>query len=356
MNINFERNNSSIKNPNIVLDTNKKNILILGKALTNNKQNEIIQPKDLSEAKYFYGNSELYLAFEEAYNLTNQNNIYTVNCFTMSDYIKIIDIIIHYDFHYIVPIGIYLSDTFYDPIKNTNRHYINFYTEELYNTNSLSTVIFTERHGSLYKDIDDYMFSMKDIVYEYNNNTNKTSIKNNTLNDMNSNMLFTLNMLNNVSYSNIVLACQMSLIYSDYPKNISYIPTYDLELQDIDGCNFIYYKYNHLNNYTDVENLINFRVNKDIYKNALINDVIKSTIRKLDLDMFRGRLYNSYTKLQIENKVKLIMNNLKGNLFKDFSISNIGYVKTSASAGYIYVELSIIPYGSFENVKIVMGV
>ena len=76
----------------------------------------------------------------------------------------------------------------------------------------------------------------------------------------------------------------------------------------------------------------------------------------MNLDSYKGKLYNLYTKLQLENTTKTILNKLKGILFKDYKIEKIGFENITKTSGYVYVEISIQPYGTFETVKIVMGV
>ena len=88
------------------------------------------------------------------------------------------------------------------------------------------------------------------------------------------------------------------------------------------------------------------RLYEDVYKNALIDTLIKSILRLLDFDKYKGRLYNAYIKLQIERSVKDTLDDLKG----------IYFVKTEDTAGYIYIELLIMPYGFMEYIDVVMEV
>ena len=98
------------------------------------------------------------------------------------------------------------------------------------------------------------------------------------------------------------------------------------------------------------------RIYEDVYKNALIDSLIKFVFRLLDLNKYRGRLYNAYIKLQIEQTIKVTLDRIKGSYFKDYKIKNIGFVKTEDTAGYIYIELLIMPYGFMEYITTVMEV
>ena len=99
-----------------------------------------------------------------------------------------------------------------------------------------------------------------------------------------------------------------------------------------------------------------FRKTQDIYSNALIDDVIKRTIKEVDLSAFKGKLYNPYVAIQIETEAKKKLNRLKGSLFRRYEIDKITFKKTDKTSGYIVASYSIQPYGTLENINIIMGV
>ena len=136
-------------------------------------------------------------------------------------------------------------------------------------------------------------------------------------------------MLNNISHANIIVAAMLaSNTGYKYPSNVDYYPTYDLDKNDIINSNFVYFKYNYLTNNTSAENLLNLRTINDIYKNILINELIKKVIKIVDLNEYRGKLYTNYTQLQIANKIKLLLNPYKNVLFLDYKINNINSFKS----------------------------
>ena len=103
--INYEAKNDDAKS--YTIDRSKRNILIIGKASTPNKNKIIMNPMTIKMAKQLYGDSELYQAYKQAKEITGINNIYTVNCQLYTDFISLIDNLIHYDFDFIVPLNIY---------------------------------------------------------------------------------------------------------------------------------------------------------------------------------------------------------------------------------------------------------
>jgi hypothetical protein len=330
-------------------------IVLLGPADTMNEKCNIINPMSLNNAIILYGeDSDLAQAYKQAYAITGTLNIFTVNCQTVSDYINIIDDLIQYDFTFIVPIGIYLSDTFYDPSTQRTRSFVFYYLEALKNVNSLATLIMTDKHAELYEDIDDYLTKMKKVLNTIKRRTSFMSL----LTNYGSNLLITLNMLKDIKYSNVILSALLaSCDLPNYPKSINYTPVYDLDINDLTGLSdFIYFKYNYMTESTSIENLVNCRTTRDIYKNAMIDMIIKKVIKVIDLNEYKGKLYNAYTKLQISNKITNVLKPYINKLFKSYELINIGFVKTGPSFGYIYIELSIIPFGSIEELKVVMEV
>lgn len=356
MNISYERNNFIQNSTLLNVDSEHNNIVIMGKAEASTKNGEILKPKNLDEARKLYGVSDLYDAYEQASNL-GVENIYTINCFNTTDYLTAIDKLVHYNFAYIVPINLFLSDTFYDPINKEHRYYANFFIESLNEVDSLSTVIFTERHATLFDDIDHYLIGMKTILSKYTQNTN-TNRKNPTiLDEYGNDLVFVLNTLKDVEHSNVILASMLANSYpSEYPKNVGYETVCDIDKRDIEDFDMAYFKMTPLTDNSSIDNLLNQRNAKDIYKNVIIDNVIKHTIRSLDLSTFKGKMYNMYTRLQLENTTKTILDKLRGRLFKDYKVERIGFNNITVTSGYVYVEISIQPYGTFETVKVVMGV
>ena len=109
-------------------------------------------------------------------------------------------------------------------------------------------------------------------------------------------------------------------------------------------------------NMTNAENLINFRLKDDIYKRVLIDELIKQVLRILDLSEFKGKIYTKYVDLQIKTAITNKLKPYEKKIFKSYTLKNIRFVKLNVNTGYIYVELSIVPYDSFETLNIVMEV
>lgn len=334
------------------LDSSKKNILIIGSALNNNQAKIILNPLNDKSANQIYGeNSPLAMAYKTAYDITNDSNIYTVNCPISTDFIEIIDTIINYNFDYIVPIDIYLEDTFINPIDEKVTYFCNYYIERLGIVENLATLIMTDRSSYLYDSIDDYILATKKAFKKYSNSSMHI------LEKYGSNMVFVLNNLLDSFNSNVLLAAILSTnTFTKYPNSVPCKTHFDIDSFDLNNSNFVYFKYCENTNTCTVENLKNLRTEEDIYKWVLIDEAIKYVIRHLDLEEFRGKLYSPYVELQINTRVKKLMEDMKSIVFKSYTIESIRFVKTAPAVGYINIKLSFVPFGTLEHVNIVMGV
>lgn len=352
--MNISVNSSYISNEIANINSGKK-ILIAGPALSDYKAREIMLPVDKEEALNTFGRSELYKAYELLKDL-GVGNVYLSNCYNHSDYIRLADKIIHYDFDYFIPINIYLSDKFYNPIADKDQYYAEYFLEQFALVNSLTTIIMTERHASLFQDFDQYVSSMAKIEVDF---MKEFEYEKSVFLEKNGNNLnFVYNNLNDIPYSNVVLGALY--VIRDYAKYLAPLSgvsvVFDLDHNDIQGLRTMYFKTNYYAGNTTLENPLNFRKSNDIYSNALIDDLIKRAIKSINLDKYKGRLYNQYTAVQIESEVIKALNSMKGKLFKEYTINRVGFKKTDATSGYITIDYSFVPYGTLESINVIMGV
>ena len=348
--------NSGNINKELFNINNRKKILLAGPAINNYKAREIILPANKDEVFALYGNSELYKAYCLLIDTMGISNVYISNCFANSDYIRLTDKIIHYDFDYFVPIGIFFGDKFYNPLEDKDQYYVEYMLKQLALVNSLTTLIMTERHASLYEDFDHYTISMNNVETNFRDSFDFETSE--FLDTYGNNLIFIYNNLEDIPYANVILAGLFA--NRNYAKYLSPLKmskaVYDIDYFDVMGLRAMYFKNNTYTDNVTVENALNFRKTQDIYSNALIDDVIKSTIKSIDLESYKGKLYNQYTALQIESTVNNSLKELKGVLFKEYIINKIGFKKTEIAAGAIIIDFSIVPYGTLESLNIIMGV
>lgn len=334
------------------IDPSKKNILIVGSANNNNQAKIILNPLNTETARQIYGeDNPLFNAYKLAYEITGDSNIYTVNCPISTDFIEIIDTIVHYNFNFIVPIDIYIDDTFINPINDKKTYFCNYYIERLGAIDSLTTLIMTDRPSYLYESIDNYLLSTRKMFNQYSKESAYV------LERYGSNLIFVLNNLSGVYYSNVLTAAIVSINpYTEYPNSVPCKTHFDIDDFDLSNVNLAYFKYCENTNSCVIENLKNLRLTDDIYKWVMVDETIKHVIRNLNLDEFRGKLYSPYVKLQINTKIKKLMEDMKDIVFKEYFVESIQFIKTAPAVGYISIKVSIVPFGTLERINIVMGV
>ena len=335
------------------LDRTKRNVLLIGKGSSNKEAKTIVNPVEVKYAKQLYGeDSELCQAYKIAKEITNDINIYTVNCLLFTDFIEIIDDLIHYNFDFIVPLDIHLRDTFVNPITNKITHFAAYYLERLGYTENKTVLVMTDHESHLYDDIDQYINDMKIIHNDF------CKVNNDIINSYGNNLVFVLNNLLNNKFANVILAASLSSCeFSEYPADIN-IPTYfDIDYLDLKSYNNIcFYKYHPITNKTSIEQLYNFRPTNDIYKKVLIDMLIKYVVSHLDLSEFHGLLFNPYVKVQIDIKVTKIMNEMLGRVFSSYIINSIYFKKTGAGVGNLIIDVSITPHSLLEKINILLEV
>lgn len=339
-------------------DSTKNNILLIGKADTYKERCSVINPRGKHNAGALYGiGSELYNAYAQCLEITNEYNIFTANCRTYVDFLHIMDLTLHYNFTYVVPMGITMDETFYNEETGQYEYYIDYFMYLIEEYQSITTIIMTGNHAKDYDNIDDFIEYNNKVLQDYYVHVSKDNSDYNLFEKNGSDIIYVINNLDGPLYANAILAAQITIDdFTKYPDNIDYITYFDLDRKDIDNSSCVFHKYSYLTNTSSIENLVNMRLYEDVYKNALIDSLIKTILRKLDLNKYKGRLYNAYIKQQIEHSVKANMDLMKNIYFKNYEIKNVGFVKTEATAGYIYIELSIMPYGFMEYINVIMEV
>lgn len=318
--------------------TYHNSILILGKGSSEYKNLKITYPKNIDEVKNNYGEySELTKAYIESKKI-GAEQVYLCNCFKFTDYIHAIDLIAQNDFAFVCPLFTF-STTF---IKNNKSYYLaQLYSEAL--TNCFSNIFITEKHASLYEDINHFLNSMKSINYSF-----KSTVFNNLNNGQA--LAFILNNLKEYNYGNVVLASIISKSnLREYPqKNIGEV-IYDITREDLIDHEIIYYAYDILAN-TTIENLLNYNKDKNAEKLLLIS-IIKNRINMaLDYEQFTGQLLNPYIKIQLTNYTTEVLNKFVGIIIQDFKINKIDFIKSNNEIN-IDIYILIKPYNTIEYIE-----
>ena len=322
-------------------------LLIIGPADNNNLSGEIIKVTNIEEIESVFGySSKLTKATRYAF-LNNVEKIYIYNTYETDKYINVASHFKHYRFNYIVPIDINIRDEFYNPVSKKMVTYAEFYLDNL-SDDSMSTIIMTDKHADLYYNLDDYILEMESIIEK----VKRKSVALGTY-DKWTNMIFVCNMLKDIDYSNISLATSLAITeIGKYPKSIKEKPVYDYDAFDIRNKDICYFKENLLTEDTTVENLVNMRTTKDVYKAVMVDEIIKYIKRNLDLSEFIGTKMTRFTEIYIANEIRGFMNKIDGKVIKNYNIKSIDFVLTGPNVGNILIETEITPKGTFESLNI----
>lgn len=323
-------------------------ILIIGRGSDESKLNEIFKPSSIWEMENIYGDSELTMAYTEA-KRNGANNVFVMNCFKTTDFVDSIQYVRHYNFSYIVPIGIKLSDKFYSSEQDREVYFAEHYLNEFSKfTNSL--IIFTDEHADLYENINSYLYDMRTKVENFKETTYYL------LSNYGRNFAFCLNNLQYKDYSNVILATALSRTKpGSYPETIKNKAIFDLDSEDIFTPEIIYFK-NNLHTDTSIENLKNFRTILDANKLISIDRVIKNIERTLDTSFVLGKLYNQYVEMMLHDYLDSFFRRLLETVIRNYCINNIQFVRSEAMSGYITVDIDIHPINSLEQINTLLEV
>lgn len=323
-----------------------KTMLIIGKDTNRHAVNVIKYYDSLPKVLHDYGDSELSKGFEDAKKFSAPH-VFLLNVINEHDYIDLVTVLKQYDFAYIVPLNIYISDYFHDKNRNEQKiHYGRDYIERASAYNN-SLFIMTDKHASLYEDMDHFLDEMKAHVRAI-----RSTI---TMGVKAKNFAFVANNLRGYSMSNVVLASILTASdYGDYPAMKREQVIFDIDSFDIGDDEIIYFKQSELVG-TTVENLVNFEKNAPILKSIFVDRIINYILRTLDLSDVAGRNYSVYQKIRAEKMLELYFDELKGWLLRDYQIESIEFIKESVGAGVLECTITVWPKSTTEKYALLIG-
>lgn len=333
---------SSREEGSLNLVNSHNSLLIVGKGDSEYENVKIVYPKTLIEVENMFGiDSPLTLAYKEA-KRAGAPEVYLCNCYKFTDYIDVLDLIAQNDFACVAPLFDF-STTFINPLDNKETYLAELYSNAL--EESFTNLFFTDKHASLYEDIDHYLRTMRSINYKFKDIAfDRLSNGDNTC--------FVLNNLKDYKYGNVILAAiisKSSLRY--YPQEDLGEVVFDITNNDIFDHEFVYFAYDYLSK-TTIENMQNYH-EKPAPEKMLIISIIKNRINvALNYEDFSGKLINAHTKIELENYTNEVLNRFVGDLIDNYELLGIKYERSGAAAGEININIyiSIKPFHSIENI------
>lgn len=315
-----------------------KSLLIMGNAETDFKLNEIYYCNENDDIKSLFGDSPLYRAYTEARKV-KKDNIFLMNVKNKFDYIDAANIVSQYEFAYITPINLYLTDQFYHPKKEQNMFFYQYALEVCKETDSL--FICTDKHALLYEDIDHFINEMQNIIFEFKNHTAYANLDK-------SNICFVTNNLKNFQFANVVLGAVLSETDLDkYPDFNFGEAVFDIDNSDVHQ-DMIYFKNNQLIN-TTPENLVNFEAAIKPEKLIKVKQICKYISKEFDIEEFKGSFFTQYHKTQLLKKYIGFMDSLVNYLIRDYRINSVDIDRDQSGAYTISIDTSFTPINSFTE-------
>nr|DAJ13720.1 MAG TPA: hypothetical protein [Myoviridae sp. ctPCN11] len=323
---------------NILVNKNKT-LLIIGKAKKNWAPKEIVLAYDEEEVKKNYKGGDLVEAYLRA-SEAGVTDIFLMNIQKDSDYFDILDALKDNDFAYVVFSSLYLSDTFHDVLDSHKRIH-NFFAYFLgyISSSNNSTFIVTDKHASLYEDIDAYLDDMRSIKKTFLSHCSGRAKLNN--------IIFVMNNLKGNKFANVDLAASMVISdlneYPHYPFNDTVF-----HIDPWDNPEDIAYFRDNVTRETTIENLVNLSQDTTPEKVVFIDRIIKALKREIDFQEFKGRFYSEYQKLLLNQKLDQYLSSLIGYTLRDYNIDSIEAFKDGPAAVQLVARLSLYPINCLE--------
>ncbi|WP_312339207.1 hypothetical protein [Anaerospora hongkongensis] len=322
-----------------------KNMVLIGTAKTNYKLNEVTYFDTIQAVIESYGECKLTSAFKVAKGF-GVENIFLINVKRNHDYFDIVTTLKHNDFTYIVPVNLFMSDGYNDAYHDNKRiTYFQYILEEIGGFND-STLIVTDKHASLYEDLDGFIGEMEELISQFHINSSK--------NLQGQNLIFVANNLANYPLANVVLASALCVCDLDSYPTLAFGPAiFNIDTFDV-GSELAFFKNNSIAE-TSIENLLNFREDGP-QKIVTIDRIVKYIKREIDFSEFKGKLFTGYQKLRIEQKLKTFLQSLKGYIIEDFRIESITSYQSDPGTVVVLNRFDIWTVHSIEKCSIGIGV
>ena len=322
-----------------ILVNKNKTLLIIGKATKNWAPKEIVLAYDEEEVKKNYKGGDLVDAYLRAKEM-GVTDIFLMNIQKDSDYFDILDTLKDNDFAYVVFSSLYLSDTFHDVVDSHKRiHSFYAYFLGYISKSNNTTFVVTDKHASLYEDIDTYLDDMREIKNTFLSRCSGRAQLNN--------IIFVMNNLKGNKYANIDLAA--SLVISDLNEYPSYgFNDVVFHIDPWDNPEDIAYFRDNVTRETTIENLVNLSQDITPEKVVFIDRIIKALKREMDFSEFKGRFYSEYQKLLLNQKLETYLSSLLGYTLRDYNIDSIEVFKDGPATVQLVARLSLYPINCLE--------
>ena len=320
----------------------ENSILLVGLGTNKFKLNEIVETTDLDYIKNNFGaDSCFFKASVLAEKFGQNHDLYILNLDTWEDIKYQKEILLDLNFDYIVPLDLYIDDSYYDRYYQKKLTYSQLILLLLHKT--VTTMVLTGPHAKDYENLDTFLNSeterLNNVEYRFDN------LRKNG-------MIYVANILANYTYANVILATMLANTdYGEYPSSsILESPVFDIDYSDVSN-RMVYFKSNYLTG-TTVENLVNFDKNY-ITRLVPVYKIIKYFyFHRADLDKFIGLAYTEYRKLKIQEELFKFLDSLVGWIIYKYELISITVVSNEYGSVDILLKYNIWPKFTTEKYTI----
>lgn len=326
-----------------------KRVLLIGSGDTSYGLNQIIKQDSITKAESLYGaDSPVVRAYRYSLN-SNNAETYIANVLSKKDFLSIMSSTRHFNFDFVVPIGVKFSDTGKDLLTDKTLSFTELFLNHVSDVSD-SVILMTDNHASLYEDIDSFLIDMFRKIREFKSNLNQST------KSYLRQLLFVANMLDGIDYSNAYLAyilCDTQI--GNYPDHDFPKSVFDMHPEDVKNYELICFQ-NNIRANNSVENFKNFHPENNAYKVAPIDFVIRQINKEVDLTSMRGRLLNATTKLKIKSMLEEYLESIKNIMIRDYKVIDIRITTNSDYTYTIICLFKILPINSLESCEILIEV
>lgn len=320
----------------------ENSILLVGLGTNKFKLNEIVETTDLDYIKNNFGaDSCFFKASVLAEKFGQNHDLYILNLDTWEDIKYQEEILLDLNFDYIVPLDLYIDDSYYDRYYQKKLTYSQLILLLLHKT--VTTMVLTGPHAKDYENLDAFLNSeaerLNNVEYRFDN------LRKNG-------MIYVANILANYTYANVILATMLANTdYGEYPSSsILESTVFDIDYSDVSN-RMVYFKSNYLTG-TTVENLVNFDKNY-ITRLVPVYKIIKYFyFHRADLDKFIGQAYTEYRKLKIQEELFKFLDSLVGWIIYKYELISITVVSNEYGSVDILLKYNIWPKFTTEKYTI----
>lgn len=316
------------------------NMLIIGKAATNYGRGEVIYAEDPDEVLAKYGESDLTTAFQDA-KFLGAPAVFLMNLQKDQDYFDALEVIKQNDFAYVVFTTLTLSDSFQDISHGGEIHSFFAYIMGYIGRQHNSTFIVTDKHASLYEDIDAFLDDMRKVQSTFLNRCSERA-------DL-ENFIFVANNLERYKMASVPLAAALCTgDLNEYPVSYDFGKAiFRIDPWDAPG-DMVYFRSDPARE-TTIENLVNMSQELAPEKVVFIDRILKFLRREMDFSQFRGRNYSSYQKLLFNQALVKYLDSIKGYVIVNYTIDSLDAYRDAPGAVVLVARISVQPVNCLER-------